>query len=152
MSDTSTIENQVLDVAGDEAKRTRYTGPVNLVFAGTEEVDTTTTGIGRGRPSVDLSEYEQALKANYAKNVKLPAEKKIAIVLRVNPEAVSTVKSRFASASATVNVGLTWSMYVKPGTDEYVTDDQGMTTLKVVAGKRSTGRGRKPGHSTDNGK
>jgi hypothetical protein len=124
-----------------EAKRTRYSGPINLELAGEEEIDTSTSGMGRGRPATDYSQYEKALANNYAKNAGREGNKKVALVYRVNADAVSTVRSRFNTAAKNINVGVTYSQ------DE--PDDNGMVTLRIVAGKRLEGRGRKPGHATD---
>ena len=133
------VEIQVNSTAEEANKRrTRYTGPVNLEEIGEEEIDTTTTGLGRGRPSVDLTPYEKVLKVNFKQNVNLPPEKKVAKVYRVNSDAVGTVKSRFATAAANVKVGITWSQ---------VDHGDGWSTLKLVAGKRLEGRGRKAGHN-----
>ena len=138
MTNVEAVSEEIAPEVEEEAKRTRYTGPVMLEEVGEEEVDTTTSGLGRGRPSIDLSPYEEILKANFKANAKLPAEKKVAKVFKVNTEAVSTVKSRFNTAGANVKVGITW---------QTVDNADGTTTVKLVAGKRLEGRGRKAGHN-----
>lgn len=136
MSDTMT--NETTD---QESKRTRYTGPVELVEIGEETVDITTSGLGRGRPSVDLSPYKKVLTDNYGKNFtpagkpKNEEGKRIFWFCQVQSEAVGTVKSRFNTAAQEINVGVTYSV-----------EDlgNGLTKVGVSAQKRAVGRGRKP--------
>lgn len=133
---TMTQETHQITDEGEEVetKRTRYTGPVNLTEMGEEEIDVTTSGLGRGRPSIDLSQYEKTLSSNYAKNAKRPNEKKLAWTCQVNDEAVSTVKSRFNTAAANIGVGVTYGIEAM---------GNGQTKISIVAGKRAQGRGRK---------
>ena len=121
-------------------KRTRYTGPVELVELGEEAVDLSSSGLGRGRPSVDLSPYKKILTENYGKNFDKNGKNKSADGTRVmwfcqvTLEAVGTVKSRFNTAAAEVNLGVTYSV-----------EDlgNGQAKVGVTAQKRAVGRGRK---------
>lgn len=136
MSNVETLTNP--GETSEEAKRTRYSGPVVLEELAEEVVDSTTSGMGRGRPAIDLKPYEEMLAGNFAKNSNRPADSKLAIVLGVNTEAVSTVKSRFNTAAANINVGVQYRA---------VDNGDGTTKLSIVVGKRAEGRGRKPRQS-----
>jgi hypothetical protein len=135
----------------DKEKRTRYSGPVLLDFEEAEDeiVDTTTLSLGRGRPAIDLSQYQQALSSNFGKNLGKGPKEKIAWKSKTNTPAVSTIKSRFNAAGAKMDppIGINWlndKVIQEPveGSDD--PNEQGVTLISFIATKRIVGRGRKP--------
>ena len=133
MTDTQASETTVLT---SEAKRTRYTGEVILQEVKVDrKVNLTETG--KGRPAIDLKAYETALAKNFASNKKNPPESQDPYCLEVNSEAVSTVKSRFNTAAANIDLGVRWPIVEDLG--------NGMTLLGLVATKREK-RERKDGN------